>query len=71
MSTSTYTIKQKLIQTVCINVPVEQEQTFSYQVYDKKYLQASNISLTLVGNPIADHSDVVDASPVGAAPTTF
>ena len=30
----------------------------------------SNISRTLVGNKIVDHSDVVKASPVGAAPTT-
>ena len=30
----------------------------------------SNISRTLVGNKIVDHSDVVGASPVGAAPTT-
>ena len=32
--------------------------------------QTSNISDTLVGNKIADHSDVVGASPVGAAPIT-
>ena len=30
----------------------------------------SNIRRTLVGNKIVDHSDVVGASPVGAAPTT-
>ena len=35
-----------------------------------KYRQVSNIRLTLVGNKIVDHSDVVGASPVGAAPTT-
>ena len=35
-----------------------------------KYRQVSNISRTLVGNQIVDHSDVVGASPVGAAPTT-
>ena len=35
-----------------------------------KYSQTSNISHTL-GNKIVDHSDVVGASPVGAAPTTF
>ena len=29
-----------------------------------------NISRTLVGNKIVDNSDVVGASPVGAAPTT-
>ena len=34
------------------------------------YCQAYNISHTLVGNKIVDHSDVVEASPVGAAPTT-
>ena len=32
--------------------------------------QKSNISRTLVGNKIVDYSDVVGASPVGAAPTT-
>ena len=35
-----------------------------------EYRQVSNISRTLVGNWIVDHSDVVGASPVGAAPTT-
>ena len=35
-----------------------------------KYRQISNISRTLIGNKIVDHSDVVGASPVGAAPTT-
>ena len=34
------------------------------------YHKVSNISRTLVGNNIVDHSDVVGASPVGAAPTT-
>ena len=34
------------------------------------YRQVSNISRTWVGNEIFDHSDVVGASPVGAAPTT-
>ena len=34
------------------------------------YRQVSNISRTLVGNEIVDNSDVVGASPVGAAPTT-
>ena len=33
------------------------------------YHQTSNISRTLVGNKIVDHSDVVGASPVGAALT--
>ena len=34
------------------------------------YRQVSNIRRTLVGNEIVDNSDVVEASPVGAAPTT-
>ena len=36
----------------------------------RTYRQVSNIRRTLVGNLIVDHSDVVGASPVGAAPTT-
>ena len=35
-----------------------------------KYLQTSDIRRTLVCNKLVDHSDVVVASPVGAAPTT-
>ena len=35
-----------------------------------KYRQVSNIRRTLVGKNIVDQSDVVGASPVGAAPTT-
>ena len=35
------------------------------------YCQISNTSRTFVGNTIIDHSDVVGASPVGAAPTTY
>ena len=34
------------------------------------YRQTSNISITLVGNKIVDHSDVVRAAPTGDAPTT-
>ena len=34
------------------------------------YRQVSNIRRTLTGYKIVDHSDVVGASPVGAAPTT-
>ena len=34
------------------------------------YRKTHNISRTLVGNKIVDNSDVVGASPVGAAPTT-
>ena len=38
--------------------------------YKTIYCQTSNISHNLVGNVIVDLSDVVGASPVGAAPTT-
>ena len=34
------------------------------------HCKTSNISRTLVGNKIVDNSDVVGASPAGAAPTT-
>ena len=34
------------------------------------YRKTSDISRTFVGNKIVDNSDVVGASPVGAAPTT-
>ena len=35
------------------------------------YRKTPNTSRTLVGNKIVDNSDVVGASPVGAAPTKF
>ena len=34
------------------------------------YRKTSNIRRILVGNKIVDHVDVIEASPVGAAPTT-
>ena len=37
---------------------------------DNGYRQTSYISRTFERNKIIDHSDVVGASPVGAAPTT-
>ena len=37
---------------------------------NQNYRRVSNISRTLAGNTIVDHSDVFGASPVGAAPTT-
>ena len=39
-------------------------------LYDYSYCQTFNISRTLISNKIVGHSDVVGASPVGAAPTT-
>ena len=41
------------------------------QMWIEMYRQVSNISHTLAGNEIFYHSDVVGASPVDAAPTTF
>ena len=41
---------------------------YSYDCLD--YRKTYDIRRTLVGNKIVDHSDVVGASPVGAAPTT-
>ena len=34
------------------------------------YRKTSNIRRTIAGNKIVDHTDLVGASPVGAAPTT-
>ena len=51
-------VYQWLITCTCLNV---------IQI---TYRKLSNISRTLVGNKIVDHSDVVGASPVGATPTT-
>ena len=42
---------------------------YIYEFY-WSYCQTPNISHTLVGNKIIDHSDVVGASPAGAAPIT-
>ena len=41
----------------------------SWIVHKDDYCQASNISGTIVGNKLADHSDVFGASPVGTAKT--
>ena len=42
----------------------------SGHLQNRTYRQTPNINRTLVGNRIVDQSDVVGASPVGAAPTT-
>ena len=57
------------LHTSCRLTSLEQGQQYYYQI-PVKYRKLSNISRTLVGNKIVDHSDVVGASPVGAAPTT-
>ena len=44
---------------------------FYYKYIGNNFLRlTSSTSHTLVGNKIVDHSDVVGASSVGAAPTT-
>ena len=48
----------------------ELEKAHSEQVDIGVYRQTFNIRHTFVGNTVADHSDVVGASPVGATPTT-
>ena len=42
----------------------------SEEICNIVYRKTSNIRRTLVGYKIVDHSDVVGASPVDAAPTT-
>ena len=43
---------------------------YRWNEFEIYYRQVSNIRCILVGNEIVDHSDVVGASPVGAARTT-
>ena len=52
-------------QSIEINILFE-----SMKILKHGYRQVSNIRRTLIGNKILYHSDVVGASPVGAAPTT-
>ena len=49
---------------------VKQAPCTETQIFQGKYRKTSNISRTLVSNEIVDSSDVVGASPAGAAPTT-
>ena len=55
-------------------VLMQMEQSLMILVNSKhkisNHRKISNKSRTLVGNKIVDLSDVVEASPVGAAPTT-
>ena len=53
-----------------LNIKCMQWDPIIYGQYITIYRKTSNIRCTLVGNKIVDHSDVVGASPVGAAPTT-
>ena len=42
-----------------------------FLIYIAKYYQTANVSRTLVGNQIVDHSVVDGASPVGTAASSF
>ena len=46
-------------------------ETIPWYFRSEYHRKTSNIRHTSVGNKTADHSDVVGASPVGAAPSTF
>ena len=58
-----FTINLKVSSQAIFFVLVKQPRKYDYH-------QSSNIRHALAGNKIVDHSDVVGASPVGAAPTT-
>ena len=47
-----------------------QQKASKQKLFEITYRQVCNIRRTLVSNKIVDNSDVVGASPVGAAPTT-
>ena len=49
---------------------VGQSSLVMYENHLSLYPETSDIGHTLIDNKIADHSNVVGASPVGAAPTT-
>ena len=56
--------------TCARNIVFEHKVNCCVDVVRMVYRKNSSISRTLVGNKIIDNSDVVGASPVGAAPTT-
>ena len=62
-------LKQELL-FITLTVYPDFNMTATNLIHKYYYRQVSNISRTLEGNQIVDHSDVVGASPVGAAPTT-
>ena len=62
-------VKQRTrVPQVCTDDDMEHSAPLNASLY--MYCQTSDVSHTLVGNTIVDHSDVVGASPVGTAPTT-
>ena len=63
-------VDKEVAYAISFEISSRAKQIMAIIVENKKYRQTSNISCTLVGNKIVDHSDVVGASPIGAAPTT-
>ena len=60
-----------LIAKKLTDLPIRQPESNTVSsVVRNTYRQVSKIRRTIEGNKIVDHSDVVGASPVGAAPTT-
>ena len=56
---------------VCVcRLELNSENDLKPSWHQRKYRKISNVRRILVGNKIVDHSDVVGASPVGAARTT-
>ena len=65
-------MKWKSQQSCCYTISIDSYR-FNGAEWNKSemiYRKTCNISRTLLGNKIVENSDVVGASPVGAAPTT-
>ena len=58
------------IQRPVVNIMVADVLETQWTKASVTYRKTSDISRTLVGDKIVDNSDLVGASPVGAAPTT-
>ena len=56
---------------VIIRRPFKQPAVVIHSIFEMFYRQTPNISRVVVGNKRVGHSNVVDPSPVSAAPTTF
>ena len=53
-----------------VNIPSGLCLAIKHVICNATYRQTLNINCILVGSNIVDHSDVIEASPVGATPTT-